>query len=647
MISGQTGSLSDGIEIDNAGADDNKIYGNYIGTNYDGTFAIANERHGVVIYNGVQGTEIGGTGTGQGNIISGNGNAGIIIDGNGLTSTSGNVVVNNLIGVAADGVAALGNAEEGIHVFGSASNNQIGGTSAEGNTIAYGDYGIVVETGSTGISIRRNSIYGNDDVGIDLAAGTTADGASPNDAGDGDTGGNNLQNWAVLTSASIADSGNFNYSLDATKLNAGSYTVDFYASSDRDGGQVEGERYLGTAYAVSGGGSWSGAIGTVTLNPGEYVTLVTNDASGNSSEFSNYAVATDSDAGGATPSDIQAVTSTDGGLTLNNDGGNDAYLEADTSPFTGNDQLTIEVEFSIDSPATDMTTLFSYADSTNQDELFLGIDTDGEIYFRTSENGGTGYGSITNAPQLFDGQKHTVTVTWENSGGVLMFYVDGEQLGLGRNDYKKTTTIDAGGTVVIGQHQNSQGGNFDADDTFSGTIHNVRLFDDRRTEAEITASYQTNLPYDEDGMIAQWSFDNLSTDGVVTETVSGNNLTLRHVTESGFTASESILTFSIDENSLDGTVVGSVDGVDAEREAQIATLLAADPDLRYSAETGKFYKVVGGAQLWSDARTAAEGTGLNGVNGQLATIRFGARERAGARPDRHHDWLRCVDRRDR
>ena len=56
VISGQLGATSDGIEIDNAGADNNKIYGNYIGTNFDGTAAIGNARYGVVIYNGVQGT---------------------------------------------------------------------------------------------------------------------------------------------------------------------------------------------------------------------------------------------------------------------------------------------------------------------------------------------------------------------------------------------------------------------------------------------------------------------------------------------------------------------------------------------------------------------------------------------------------------
>ena len=129
VISGQIGANSDGIEIDNLGADNNKIYGNYIGTNHDGTAAIGNSRHGVVIYDGVQGTEVGGAGTGQGNIISGNTGSGIVIDGNGKITTTGNVIEGNYIGVDVTGISALGNSNQGVEIFGSASGNLIGGES--------------------------------------------------------------------------------------------------------------------------------------------------------------------------------------------------------------------------------------------------------------------------------------------------------------------------------------------------------------------------------------------------------------------------------------------------------------------------------------------------------------------------------------
>ena len=321
------------------------------------------------------------------------------------------------------------------------------------------------------------------------------------------------------------------------------------------------------------------------------------------------------------PTDLQTTSTDGGGLSINNDGGNDVYLQADTSPFSGNGQVTVEVDFQVDSPATGLTTLLSYATGTNQDELYIGIDSGGEVFFRTSSNSGPGYGSTTHAPQLLDGNRHTLSVTWNSTGGILMFYVDGEQLGLGRNSYQTGSTIDAGGTLVIGQHQTAPGSGFVSSDTFEGTIYNARIFSDLRTASEIAASYRSELPYDEVGMLAQWEFDNLSSDGVITETVSGNNLTVKHTTEPGFTASEASLTFAVDENALDGTLVGQLYGIDAEREAQIASLLAADPDLRYNAETGSFYKIITSGAMDKNAATIiVNSTTLNGVLGTLPTI---------------------------
>ena len=163
-----SGNLDDGIEILNAGADNNLIYGNLIGTDYTGTVDLGNARHGVVLYDGVQGNQVGGTGTGQGNIISGNDDTGIVIDGNGLATTTANIVAGNYIGLDIAGTTALGNSTNGVEIFGSASGNTVGGLSAAaGNVISgQGQYGIVI-SGAGGNTVRRNS------VGTD-ASGTTA-----------------------------------------------------------------------------------------------------------------------------------------------------------------------------------------------------------------------------------------------------------------------------------------------------------------------------------------------------------------------------------------------------------------------------------------------------------------------------------------
>ena len=173
VISGQLGATSDGIEIDNAGADNNKIYGNYIGTNFDGTAAIANGRYGVVIYNGVQGTRVGGGLAGQGNIISGNTSYGVIIDGNGVTTTSGNYVQGNHIGLNAAGDAPIANLAGGIRITSGAQGNFIGGdwNAGQGNVIS-GNGGTTAGIYITGDNSDNNTIQGN-------LIGLSADGSTP------------------------------------------------------------------------------------------------------------------------------------------------------------------------------------------------------------------------------------------------------------------------------------------------------------------------------------------------------------------------------------------------------------------------------------------------------------------------------------
>ena len=69
---------------------------------------------------------IGGTASNAGNVIAGNGSTGILIN-----AANSNVVQFNDIGVEADGMTPLPNAE-GVTIIGGASNNLIGGV-GDGN----------------------------------------------------------------------------------------------------------------------------------------------------------------------------------------------------------------------------------------------------------------------------------------------------------------------------------------------------------------------------------------------------------------------------------------------------------------------------------------------------------------------------------
>jgi hypothetical protein len=188
-----SGNAGDGVFLYRAGAG-NSVQGNFLGTNAAGTGALPNE-DGVGLLD-TAATTIGGTGAGAGNLISGNTRAGIFLSGSGTTGT---VVQGNRIGTGANGAGTLGN-PNGVYI-GGAPGNVIGGpTPAAANVIAFsGGSGIVVDGSAAGRNaIRGNAIFGNGRLGINLLAlGSPADGVTPNDPLDADSGPNNLQNYPV------------------------------------------------------------------------------------------------------------------------------------------------------------------------------------------------------------------------------------------------------------------------------------------------------------------------------------------------------------------------------------------------------------------------------------------------------------------
>lgn len=266
---------------DNSSGSDATVQGNYIGTDVTGTKAIASSRFGVAIFS--SNNIIGGTAAGAGNVISGN-LIGIQIS---LFNSggSGNVVQGNIIGLNAQGTAPLPNQEQGILISDS-NNNIIGGTQpGAGNKIAFSGAGpgVLVSFGS-GNSIRGNSIFSNNGLGIDL--GTT--GVTPNDGTDGDTGPNQLQNFPVITTVSRgASSTTIQGTLTSTPNTT--FQIDFYTNAAVDpSGNGEGALFFHTT-PVTTNGSGNATINVVVpavLSAGRVITATATDPSGNTSEFS-------------------------------------------------------------------------------------------------------------------------------------------------------------------------------------------------------------------------------------------------------------------------------------------------------------------------------------------------------------------------
>ncbi len=160
-----SGNINDGISVGNTGTNGNQVLGNKIGTDVSGSATLPN-LYGITIGSGAANTVVGGALGGAGNLISGNANIGLWVDGE---TTSGTQVLGNQIGTDISGTSALPN-YEGIIISTGSTGNQIGGTAPGAGNLVSGNYldGILLQSlGSPGNTITGNKIGTN-------AAGTAA-----------------------------------------------------------------------------------------------------------------------------------------------------------------------------------------------------------------------------------------------------------------------------------------------------------------------------------------------------------------------------------------------------------------------------------------------------------------------------------------
>jgi titin len=147
-----SGNLGNGISLQ-GGATANLIQGNYIGPDVSGGTAVSNGLAGVLIQGA--GNTIGGASKGAGNVISGNGSAGVGLIGSGA---AGNVIQGNKVGTDVSGLKAMGNFLEGIYVQ-DASTNTLGGVSpGAGNLISANYEGIWLTNASSWNVVQGNWI---------------------------------------------------------------------------------------------------------------------------------------------------------------------------------------------------------------------------------------------------------------------------------------------------------------------------------------------------------------------------------------------------------------------------------------------------------------------------------------------------------
>jgi len=278
VISGSTG---EGIFVINGSGC--KIQGNRIGTNAAGTESLPNQ-YGIyaVVHPGLL---IGGDfNAGDGNLISGN-----LLDGI-YVGTVGAVVTGNTIGTDPDATEPLGNGESGIYLSVGATDALIGGVAAgEANVIAWNKQGVY----NAGLSnaIRANPIFFNQRLGID----NFPQGVTKNDAGDGDTGANLLQNFPLISSVDYGATNLTVHGILKSTPNT-TFDVDIFESpscTPRPRQLLQSAYYLGSTQITTDGAG--DAPFDITVNDANAplhppISLTVTDPSGNTSEFSQKVI---------------------------------------------------------------------------------------------------------------------------------------------------------------------------------------------------------------------------------------------------------------------------------------------------------------------------------------------------------------------
>ncbi|HEX3239370.1 MAG TPA: right-handed parallel beta-helix repeat-containing protein [Solirubrobacterales bacterium] len=238
------GGFNPGIEIE--GSEDVTLCNDYIGLELDGVTTRDNV-DGVLVGPSAENVNIGGLLCAD-NVISGNEEYGVVIEGDGTE------VTGNLIGTDAGGEVAVPNGAGGIKVEALANDTEIrmrddGEGTVSSNLIAHnGGPGVTIASGESLTGVFGNSIFANNGLGIQILADDEV--PAP-----------------VLTGlATPSGSTTVSGTLSGAAPN-GIYAFDFYANSSCDpSGSGEGEAYLGDSQTLEADAGGSLSFSTTGLD---------------------------------------------------------------------------------------------------------------------------------------------------------------------------------------------------------------------------------------------------------------------------------------------------------------------------------------------------------------------------------------------
>ncbi len=452
------------------------IESNYIGLNASGN-AGATQLDGILINFAVDDIQI------INNTIGGN-QYGIT----GISSSGSVTIQSNYIGLNRNG-AARANLTIGMYV----SNSQawlIGGVGAnEGNTIANNGSGgapnVGVDGNASRATILGNRMWNAGTIDINLwGTGDPASEITPNDTGDGDTGPNQLQNYPVLSTATVNASG----TTIAGSLNSNAstrYRIEFFSavpSQFNANGRGSSAQFLGytTVTTDSGGNaSFSHLLSSGHVNVGDRITATATVDNNNGTYGATSELAANVTATGATNFLVVDTTSaaTDGNTSsianLRSNRGADGRISlAEAITATNNTAGLDSIYFNIPDPLVNgvhriaiTTTLDGITSpviiNATTDPDFAGapvVQLDGSALSVANPNAGlrlfAGANGSTIRGLAIDGFGDAGIQVWVTSGNTIA----GNEIGLNASGLASRTNQGPGITIGGGSNNNVIGG---------------------------------------------------------------------------------------------------------------------------------------------------------------------------------------------
>ncbi|BAQ66285.1 S-layer family protein [Geminocystis sp. NIES-3709] len=441
-----SGNTQTGIFITGTSATDNTIQGNYIGINATGTGAIKNDTYGIQIANGSKNNLIGTNGDGtndntEGNVISGNGDIGIITENNG---TTGNVIAGNYIGTNPTGTSAIAN-KRGIYIANGAENTLVG-------------------TNSDGVSddLERNIISGNTENGIWIVNGSgttqnhTIKGNYIGTSKDGSADLGNGNNGIEINGATNITIGGSN-AVDRNIISGNNQRGIFITGSTASGNTIEGN-YIGTNKDGNGdlGNSWEGITiesssntiknNLISGNDGSQGGLYLNGTNANNNTIIGNKIGTDATGN-------SKIGNSTGGITINNGSNNTIGVSnaLDRNIISGNNEVGIVIKGS---------------SATNQliQNNYIGTDIDGDTAL------GNGFEGITIETTQNTIKNNVISANGGSQGGLWLNGVNAKNNTIIGNKIGTDTT----GNVDLGNVQEGITINNATNNTIGGSNANDR-----------------------------------------------------------------------------------------------------------------------------------------------------------------------------